>query len=66
MRGNVKRKYFSLELKCAEDWFSAFSPLPRAVPVRGDEIPRDVFRSPKRIMLISPPGAATSWPTIGR
>src|SRR6266852_3387695 len=26
MRGNVKRKYFSLELKCAEDWFSAFSP----------------------------------------
>jgi hypothetical protein len=32
MRGNVKRKYFSLELKCAEDWFSAFSPLPHAVP----------------------------------
>jgi|SwirhisoilCB1_FD_contig_21_32454965_length_401_multi_2_in_0_out_0_1 hypothetical protein len=26
MRGNVKRKYFFLELKCAEDWFSAFSP----------------------------------------
>jgi len=24
MRGNVKRKYFSLELKGAEDWFSAF------------------------------------------
>src|SRR5205085_9496257 len=38
-------------------WSRHSAPLPRAVPVRGDEMPRDVFRSTERIMLIiSPPG----------
>ena len=46
MRGNVKRKYFSIELKCAEVW-SRHSAPSRAVAVRDDDMPWDLFRSPQ-------------------
>jgi hypothetical protein len=54
MRGNVKRKYFSLELKCAEVWSRHSAPshaLCQCVMTICLGICSD---PPKRIMLISP------------
>ena len=63
IRGNVKRKYFSLELKCAEDWSRHSAPSTRFCPVRCDVIMRGRLRpgmrvgcDPGRIFLISAPG----------
>src|ERR1700693_1708115 len=63
IRGNVKRKYFSLELKCAEDWSRHSAPPTRFCPVRCDVIVRGRLRpgmrvgcDPGRIFLISAPG----------
>src|SRR5260370_39446195 len=63
IRGNVKRKYFSLELKCAEDWSRHSAPSTRFCPVRCDVIVRGRLRpgmrvvcDPGRIFLISAPG----------
>ena len=72
IRGNVKRKYFSLELKCAEDWSRHSAPLTRFCPVRCDVIVRGRLRpgmrvgcDPGRIFLISAPGRSVvrggSW-----
>ena len=73
IRGNVKRKYFSLELKCAEDWSRHSAPPTRFCPVRCDVIVRGRLRpgmrvggDPGRIFLISAPAVAWSGPTIGR
>ena len=46
MRGNVKRKYFSLELKRAEDWSQHSAPCHALCQCVVTKILRDVFRSP--------------------